>query len=282
MKNAATVRFVVTDTGIGIDPSFLPRIFDAFTQESGGTTAMYGGTGLGLAISKSIVDMMDGHITVRSIQGVGSEFTVDVKLEMGAEETHRRREAIPYAEMKCLVVDDDVAVCQNTVQILREIGMDYEMAQVLHENIEANGVHLSLGDGVDSFRDDGKQVTIVLKSGKEIAVELVVLSIGVRPNNELAKAAGLPLNARGGVVTDEHLRTSDPNIYAVGDIIEVNDLVFGERTMNEETGRLSPSILPTGHRMSSTCLTKAGAPTAFLDSAASLASFQSAGTSNFL
>ena len=88
-----------------------------------------------------------------------------------------------------------------------------------------------MGDGVDSFRDDGKQVTIVLKSGKEIAVELVVLSIGVRPNNELAKAAGLPLNARGGVVTDEHLCTSDPNIYAVGDIIEVNDLVFGERTM---------------------------------------------------
>jgi len=123
----------------------------------------------------------------------------------------------------------DVSIVEMLDQVMAP--MDYEMAQVLHENIEANGVHLSLGDGVDSFRDDGKQVTIVLKSGKEIAVELVVLSIGVRPNNELAKAAGLPLNARGGVVTDEHLRTSDPNIYAVGDIIEVNDLVFGERTM---------------------------------------------------
>lgn len=123
----------------------------------------------------------------------------------------------------------DVSIVEMLDQVMAP--MDYEMAQVLHENIEANGVHLSLGDGVDSFRDDGKQVTIVLKSGKEISVELVVLSIGVRPNNELAKAAGLPLNARGGVVTDEHLRTSDPNIYAVGDIIEVNDLVFGERTM---------------------------------------------------
>jgi len=123
----------------------------------------------------------------------------------------------------------DVSIVEMLDQVMAP--MDYEMAQVLHENIEANGVHLSLGDGVDSFRDDGKQVTIVLKSGKEIAVELVVLSIGVRPNNELAKAAELPLNARGGVVTDEHLRTSDPNIYAVGDIIEVNDLVFGERTM---------------------------------------------------
>ena len=109
--------------------------------------------------------------------------------------------------------------------------MDYEMAQVLHENIEANGVHLSLGDGVDYFRDDGKQVTIVLKSGREITVDFVVLSIGVRPNNELAKAAGLELNQRGGVVVDDSLRTADPNIYAVGDIAEVGELVFGGRAM---------------------------------------------------
>ncbi|BAL01323.1 hypothetical protein OBV_41240 [Oscillibacter valericigenes Sjm18-20] len=124
-KNTATLRFVVTDTGIGIAPNFLPRIFDAFAQESGGSTTMYGGTGLGLTISKNIVDMMNGRITVRSIQGVGSEFTVDVVLEMGAEET-RRREAIRYAEMKCLVVDDDADVCRNTVQILREMGMTAE------------------------------------------------------------------------------------------------------------------------------------------------------------
>ncbi|WP_312636536.1 FAD-dependent oxidoreductase [Oscillibacter sp.] len=109
--------------------------------------------------------------------------------------------------------------------------MDYEMAQVLHENIEANGVHLSLGDGVDSFRDDGKQVTIVLKSGREVTVDFVVLSIGVRPNNELAKAAGLELNQRGGVVVDDSLRTADPDIYAVGDIAEVGELVFGGRAM---------------------------------------------------
>lgn len=125
-KNTATLRFIVTDTGIGIDPNFLPRIFDAFAQESGGSTTMYGGTGLGLAISKNIVDMMNGHITVRSIQGVGSEFTVDVRLEMGAEEAPRHRKAIRYEQMKCLVVDDDVDVCQNTVQILREIGMAAE------------------------------------------------------------------------------------------------------------------------------------------------------------
>lgn len=123
----------------------------------------------------------------------------------------------------------DVSIVEMLDQVMAP--MDYEMAQILHENIEANGVHLSLGDGVASFRDDGKQVTITLKSGKKISVELVVLSIGVRPNNELAKAAGLTLNTRGGVVTDRHLRTSDPDIYAVGDVVEVDDLVFGERTM---------------------------------------------------
>ncbi|BAK97319.1 putative coenzyme A disulfide reductase [Oscillibacter valericigenes Sjm18-20] len=123
----------------------------------------------------------------------------------------------------------EVSIVEMLDQVMAP--MDYEMAQLLHENIEVNGVHLSLGDGVASFRDDGKQVTITLKSGKEIPVELVVLSIGVRPNNELAKAAGLTLNARGGVVTDNHLRTSDPDIYAVGDVVEVDDLIFDERTM---------------------------------------------------
>jgi PAS domain S-box-containing protein len=125
-KSAATLRLIVTDTGIGIAPDFLPRIFDAFAQESGGSTTMYGGTGLGLAISKNIVDMMNGRITVRSIQGVGSEFTVDVSLEIGAEEARQRSAAIRYAGMKCLVVDDDADVCQNTVQLLREIGMTAE------------------------------------------------------------------------------------------------------------------------------------------------------------
>lgn len=125
-KSTATLRFIITDTGIGIAPTFLPKIFDPFMQESGGPTTTYGGTGLGLAISKNIVDMMNGHITVRSIQNVGSEFTVDVRLETGAEETRRCGKPIRYEEMRVLVVDDDAAVCQNTVQILREIGATAE------------------------------------------------------------------------------------------------------------------------------------------------------------
>ncbi|NCB28975.1 MAG: pyridine nucleotide-disulfide oxidoreductase [Clostridia bacterium] len=109
--------------------------------------------------------------------------------------------------------------------------LDYEMALLLHENIAQNGVELHLGDGVKSFSDRGDTVDIALTSGSTVSADLVILSIGVRPNSALAKDAGLPLNARGGIIVDEYLRTADPAIYAVGDVIEVEDLVFGDRTM---------------------------------------------------
>jgi peroxiredoxin family protein/TusA-related sulfurtransferase/rhodanese-related sulfurtransferase len=109
--------------------------------------------------------------------------------------------------------------------------LDYEMAQMVHENIIANNTNLILSDGVDHFEDDGNKVKITLKSGKEIKVDLVILSIGVKPNSELAKDAGLETNPRGGVITNEYLLTSDPSIYAVGDVIEVDDLILDRKTM---------------------------------------------------
>lgn len=109
--------------------------------------------------------------------------------------------------------------------------LDFEMAQLLHENILQNGVELHLGDGVKSFDDDGSSVTITLNSGAAVKADLVILSIGVRPNSALAKGCGLPVNARGGIETDEFLQTSDPCIYAVGDVIEVEDFIFKDRTM---------------------------------------------------
>ncbi|MEA5040166.1 MAG: FAD-dependent oxidoreductase [Clostridiaceae bacterium] len=123
----------------------------------------------------------------------------------------------------------EVSIVEMLNQVMAPV--DYEMAQLLHENIVQNGVKLHLGDGVSSFSDTGKQIDIALKSGKTVSAELVILSIGVRPNGELAKAAGLEVNARGGVVTDAYLRTSDPDIYAVGDMIEVEDFIFKDRTM---------------------------------------------------
>ena len=109
--------------------------------------------------------------------------------------------------------------------------LDFEMAQLLHENIRAKGVTLHLGDGVDSFRNDGDHVSVLLKSGTAIEAELVILAIGVRPNSALAKDAGLACNERGGILVDDHMRTEDPAIYAVGDVIEVEDFIFKDRTM---------------------------------------------------
>ena len=123
----------------------------------------------------------------------------------------------------------DVTIVEMLDQVMAPI--DYEMALLLHENLEQNGVKLYLGDGVSTFEEDGKEVTITLKSGKKVSAELVILSIGVRPNSELAKAAGLEVNARGGVVVNDNLLTSDPNIYAVGDVIEVEDFIDKSRTM---------------------------------------------------
>ena len=123
----------------------------------------------------------------------------------------------------------DVSIIEMTDQVMAPL--DYEMAQLLHENIMQNGVHLHLNNGVDSFQDTGDQVEITLKDGAKVQADFVILSIGVRPNSQIAKDAGLALNARGGIVVDEHLVTSDPSIYAVGDVIEVEDYIFKDRTM---------------------------------------------------
>jgi len=121
----------------------------------------------------------------------------------------------------------------SLIEMLDQVMMpvDYEMAQLLHEHILQNEVDLHLNDGVAAFEDQDGSVAITLKSGKTIFAELVILSIGVRPNSELAKAAGLSVNERGGIVVDKYLRTSDPDIYAVGDVIQVDDLIFQEPAM---------------------------------------------------
>lgn len=109
--------------------------------------------------------------------------------------------------------------------------LDFEMAQLLHEHMAHKGVELHLSDGVASFGDAAEQVTVTLKSGAKLPADLVILSIGVRPNGELAKAAGLEVNARGGIVVNTAMQTSDPDIYAVGDAIEVEDFINKSRTM---------------------------------------------------
>ena len=124
----AVIRFIVNDTGCGISEEFLPQLFEPFAQEHSGTTTMYSGTGLGLAICKSLVEMMDGHIEVRSIVGTGSEFTIDVKMGI-TEESRTRYLNNPhyhFEQLKTLVVDDDVTVCEQAMITLKEMKIKAE------------------------------------------------------------------------------------------------------------------------------------------------------------
>lgn len=115
--------------------------------------------------------------------------------------------------------------------------LDYEMALLLHGELARQGVALHLGDGVALFEEkqgegtEADTVCATLHSGKVLEADLVVLAIGVTPNSQLAARAGLEVNARGGVVTDEHMRTADPDIYAVGDVAEVEDFIDKSRAM---------------------------------------------------
>ena len=86
-------------------------------------------------------------------------------------------------------------------------------------------------DGVASFRTEDRTVFVRLSSGREISADFVILSIGVRPNSQLAVQAGLNCNERGGICVDEQLRTSDPDIYAAGDAVQVKHFVIGQKAL---------------------------------------------------
>lgn len=103
---------------------------------------------------------------------------------------------------------------------------DYDMVQILHKEMIDHGCHVHLNDGLKAVKD-GK---VVLNSGKELPAEVVVMAIGVAPENQLAKDAGLELGLRGSIKVNHHYQTSDPNIYAVGDAIEVNSFFTGKPT----------------------------------------------------
>jgi len=108
--------------------------------------------------------------------------------------------------------------------------LDPEMAQPVEEHLRERGVEVVLGDGVAGFAEGKRGLAVRTQSGQEIPADLVILGIGVRPETTLAQAAGLEIGERGGIVVDQSMRTSDPDIYAVGDAVEVPDIITGEMT----------------------------------------------------
>ena len=118
----STVKFTVKDTGIGMDKAFIPKIFDAFTQEDSSRNNKYGSTGLGMAITKNIVELMNGTISVESEKGVGTEFTVVVTLTNSLRQGSATRYINPK-DMRILVVDDEEIAAEHARIVLDEVGI---------------------------------------------------------------------------------------------------------------------------------------------------------------
>jgi len=105
---------------------------------------------------------------------------------------------------------------------------DAEMAFPIHEELVRQGVDLRLGRSVAAFQTDGETLTATLDNGDLIPCDFAVVSVGVRPETRLAREAGVLLGSTGGILVDDQMRTSLPNIYAVGDAVEIRDFVSGD------------------------------------------------------
>ena len=121
----------------------------------------------------------------------------------------------------------EVTLVEMLDQVLAPL--DREMARLVEEHVKRHGIALTFGDGAASFTQlDGGALEVQTRSGKSYPADLVILALGVQPDTALARSAGLTIGERGGIRVDEHMRTSDPDIFAVGDAIEVRDFVTGE------------------------------------------------------
>ena len=110
--------------------------------------------------------------------------------------------------------------------------LDPEVAVPLMEHLTERAVRLHLGDGLARIDKDAEgSLVVVAESGKRFPADLVILAIGVQPEADLAKAAGLEIGSRGGIVVDAQMRTSDPQIWSVGDAVEVPDVLTGQETV---------------------------------------------------
>ncbi len=147
--------------------------------------------------------IQESAITARRAVVVGAGF---IGLEM-AEQLHR--------------IGLQVSIVEMMTQVLPQL--DPEMSRLMESELQENGIEVVLGDGIASFESGEGSVACSLQSGRKLEADLVVLSIGVRPETELAKEAGIKLGNRGHILVDTFQRTSAPDVYAAGDAVETID-----------------------------------------------------------
>ncbi|MBQ9328967.1 MAG: response regulator [Solobacterium sp.] len=133
----STLKFVISDTGIGMSKEFLPKLFDTFTQEDSSASNKYGSTGLGMPITKSIVELMNGTIEVESEKGVGTTFTVIITLSDSDRKAAEIEEGELHPDEMCvLAIDDDPVACEYAKMVLGQVGISCEVAESGREAIE--------------------------------------------------------------------------------------------------------------------------------------------------
>ena len=114
--------------------------------------------------------------------------------------------------------------------------LDFEMAAIIQAHLKEKGVACRLSNSVKSFENADGNIIVRTEKGDDIRCDMVVLSVGIRPENQLAKDAGLDIGPRGGIVVDATMRTSDPDIFAVGDAVEIKDYITGLTVMTPLAG----------------------------------------------
>ena len=128
-------------------------------------------------------------------------------------------ENLAHAGKKVTLVEMETQVLNN---------LDFEMAAVVQQELRAGGVDLILGNGLAAISESGKALEVILNNGQKLTTDMVVLAVGVRPETKLAADAGLKLGTTGAIQVNERLQTSDPNIYAVGDAVQIREIISGK------------------------------------------------------
>lgn len=162
------------------------------------------------------------------------------------EDTFRIKEYINQYHPKSVVLAGGGFIGLELAENLREIGMDVtivqrpkqlmnpfdpDMASFLHAEIRKHGIHLAMGYTVEGFAEKDGGVDVFLKDAESIHADIVILAIGVTPETKLAKEAGLALGIKGSILVNDRMETSVPDIYAVGDAVQVKHYVTGEASL---------------------------------------------------